>query len=65
MLMLQQFVSECLLKPSICLIYRRWAYHTKQKSQFVLRPHPNALSDQFEHSRLALYANSMHRTISQ
>ncbi|CAA6677375.1 MULTISPECIES: DEAD/DEAH box helicase [unclassified Lentimonas] len=54
MLMLRQFVTECLLKPFIFLIYRRWAYHTQQKSQFVLRPHPEALSGQFEHSRLAL-----------
>jgi len=45
--MLQQFVGECLLKPLICLIYRRWAYHTKQESQFVLRLHPNMLSEEF------------------
>tara|TARA_B110000003_G_C16153667_1_gene340718 strand:- start:34 stop:327 length:294 start_codon:yes stop_codon:yes gene_type:complete len=43
--MLQQFVNDCLLKPSICLIYRRWAYHIKQESQFVLRLHPNTLSE--------------------
>lgn len=46
--MLQQFVSECLLKPSICLIYRHWAYHTKQESQFVLRPYSNTLSEVFK-----------------
>lgn len=46
--MLQQFVNDCLLKPSICLIYRHWAYHTKQESQFVLRPHPNTLSEKFK-----------------
>ena len=34
-----------MLHPSICLIYRHWAYHIKQESQFVLRLHPNTLSE--------------------
>lgn len=51
--MLQQFVNQCLIQPPSCLIHRRWAYHTKQESQFVIRPHPDALSDFFEKSRLA------------
>ena len=46
--MLKQFVNDCLLKPSICLIYRRWAYHTKQESQLVLRLQPNTLSEVFK-----------------
>jgi hypothetical protein len=50
---LKQFVQQCLLQQRNCLIYRRWAYDTQQTSQFVLRPHPNNLSDQFEKSRLA------------
>lgn len=52
--LLRQFISECLIAPRHFLIYRRWTYHTKQDSQFVVRPHPNSLTDFFEESRLAL-----------
>ena len=49
---LGRFIALCLLYPTSCLIHRRWAYHTKQTTEFVIRPSPDYLQNEFANSSI-------------
>ena len=50
---LRDFIQQCLLIPKRCLICRRWAYQTQQTTEFLLRPSPDCMPEDFEDSTLA------------
>jgi len=35
-----RFLNQCLLRPSGCLIYRRWTYESQPETRYVIRPAP-------------------------